>query len=432
MPKTRSRGNGEGTIFKREKNGKMYWVAEYTLDMVDKNGRRKRRTVYGKTRQEVKTKLEKILVELNTNTYVDKSKVIFKDLCREFIDSGYKMNKLSESSYLRKMHTYNDICEHYMADMEIQKIKESDVKDFLFFITKYSNSVIGKIYGIVNNTFKRAVRKNIISYNILDDKIEFCKPKSVKKDKVVHGFTVDEQQKFLKALKEDTSYKYHYHFLLSLYTGMRMGEINALDIDDIDFENKMIHVRRTLTKDKNDITIMGTYAKTKNGVRDIIMDDQVEYIIKQYLKHEYVPNKENLLFYNIKKGCYYTTGQINMVFKRFCEHYNIGIGYNVNQHMLRHTFATRCIESGMPANVLSKIMGHADIRTTLEIYCDVFNNYEKVHANRTYDYLNKNQLLLTKHNDVIPTKELNFMVEKLQKMYQKQDDNLIKIMKLIK
>lgn len=100
--------------------------------------------------------------------------------------------------------------------------------------------------------------------------------------------------------------------------------------------------------------------------------------------------------------------------------------------MLRHTFATRCIESGMPANVLSKIMGHADIRTTLEIYCDVFDNYEKKHANRTYEYLNQHQLLLSQINeDSIPEKELNKIINNIKKMYVKQDDKLIKLLKLI-
>ena len=53
-------------------------------------------------------------------------------------------------------------------------------------------------------------------------------------------------------------------------------------------------------------------------------------------------------------------------------------------------------------------MGHADIRTTLEVYCDVFANYEKQHANRTYDYLKQNNLLLAQINeDTIPQEELN-------------------------
>ncbi len=434
MGTTKKRGNGEGTIFKREINGKTFWVTEYTIAMYDeKTGKRKRKTIYGKTRQEVKNKLEKIITDLNTDSYVDKSKVKFKDLTKEFIDNGYKLNQLSDSSYVRKLNTYNQICTHYMADMEIQKISEDDLKDFLIYITKYSNSVIGKIYGVVNNTFKRAVRKNIIKYNFLDDKMEFCKPKSNRKDKNVHGFTIDEQKKFINAIINDTSYKYHYQFLLSLYTGMRMGEINALDKDlDIDFDNKIIHVRRTLTKNTEDKTVMGSYTKTKNGIRDIVMDEQVEFILKEYINKEYQPNTENLLFFNVKKNTYYTTGQINMVFKRFCEHYNIGKGYDVNQHMLRHTFATRCIEAGMPANVLSKIMGHADIRTTLEIYCDVFDNYEKQHSNRTYDYLNKNNLLLSQINDDnIPSEELDKIVNNIKKMYLKKDDKLIKILKLI-
>lgn len=434
MGTTKKRGNGEGTIFKREINGKTFWVTEYTIAMYDeKTGKRKRKTIYGKTRQEVKNKLEKIITELNTDSYVDKSKVKFKELTKEFIDNGYKLNQLSDSSYVRKLNTYNQICSHYMADMEIQKITEDDLKDFLIYITKYSNSVIGKIYGVVNNTFKRAVRKNIIKYNFLDDKIEFCKPKSNKKDKSVHGFTIEEQKQFIQAIKNDTRFKYHYQFLLSLYTGMRMGEINALDKDlDIDFKNKVIHIRRTLTKDTNDKTVMGSYAKTKNGIRDIVMDEQVEFILKEYINKEYQPNTENLLFFNVKKNTYYTTGQINMVFKRFCEHYNIGKGYDVNQHMLRHTFATRCIEAGMPANVLSKVMGHADIRTTLEIYCDVFDNYEKQHSNRTYDYLNKNNLLLSQINDDnIPSEELDKIVNNIKKMYLKKDDKLIKILKLI-
>lgn len=109
-----------------------------------------------------------------------------------------------------------------MADMEIQKITEKDVKSFLVYITKYSNSVIGKIYGLINNTFKIAIRRKIITDNFLDNKMEFCKPTSSKRDKEVHGFTLEEQKKFIEAINSDLAYKYHYQFLLSLYTGMRM------------------------------------------------------------------------------------------------------------------------------------------------------------------------------------------------------------------
>jgi integrase len=394
MATSKKRGNGEGTIFKREINGKTYWIAEYTIEMYDKNGKRKRKTISGKTRQEVKLKLEKVITELNTNSYVDKSKITFKTIAKEYIDTEYLMNKLKPSSYKRKLLTLNEISRHYIADMELQKITEKDLKDFFIYITKYSNSVIAKIYGIVNQTFKIAVRKNILRYNFLDDQIEFSIPYSNIKDKQIKAFTIEEQQQFVKALKEDTKYRYKYQFLIALFTGMRMGEINALDLDDIDFKNKIIHIRRTITRGLDERAMIGTYTKTINGTRDIIMDNHVENILKEYLSSSYYKENDlHLLFCNSKKECI-STDTTNMMFKYICEQYNIGDGFKLHQHMLRHTFATRCIEAGMPASVLAKIMGHANVSTTLNVYCDVFDKFKQTHIDLSYNYLKENGLTM--------------------------------------
>lgn len=394
----KKRGNGEGTIFKREINGKTFWVTEYTIAMYDvKTGKRKRKTIYGKTRQEVKNKLEKVITELNTNTYVDKSKITFYTLAKEFIDNGYKMNKLKETSYSRKLHTLKNISGHYIANMELQKITENDLKDFLVYITKYSDSVIAKIYGIVNNTFKIAVRRNILRYNFLDDQLEFEIPLSKKfknKSKAVSAFTIEEQKQLISALLDAKKFRYKYQIFLSLYTGMRMGEINALDINDIDFENKIIHIRRTITRTFDDRATIGSYTKTVNGIRDLIMDSFVEKLLKEYLSSEYyIENDFNLLFCNSYKQCI-STDTVNMMFKCFCKDNNIGKGYDVHQHMLRHTFATRCIEAGMPASVLAKIMGHANVATTLNVYCEVFDKFKKEHLDMSFEYLEKQGLTI--------------------------------------
>ena len=82
----------------------------------------------------------------------------------------------------------------------LQKITEKDLKDFFAYITKYSNSTIAKIYGIVNNTFKIAVRRNILRFNFLDDQIEFSIPYSNNRDKKVSAFTIEEQKKLIIAL----------------------------------------------------------------------------------------------------------------------------------------------------------------------------------------------------------------------------------------
>lgn len=393
MGTSKKRGNGEGTIFKREIKGKTYWIAEYTIEMYDKNGKRKRKTISGKTRQEVKLKLEKVITELNTNTYVDKSKITFYQIAKEFIDTGYEMNKLKPSSYQRKLNTLKSILTHYIANMELQKITEKDLKDFFAYITKYSNSTIAKIYGIVNNTFKIAVRRNILRFNFLDDQIEFSIPYSNNRDKKVSAFTIEEQKKLIIALKETTC-RYKYQFLISLFTGMRMGEINALDLDDIDFENKIIHIRRTITRGLDERAMVGSYTKTKSGTRDIIMDSNVEAIFREYLSSSYYyKNDLHLLFCNSRKQCI-STDATNMMFKYICEQYNIGNGSAMHQHMLRHTYATRCIESGMPASVLAKIMGHANVSTTLNVYCEVFDKFKQSHIDLSLNYLKENDLLI--------------------------------------
>lgn len=303
------------------------------------------------------------------------------------------MNKLKPSSYKRKLHTLQEISTHYIAEMELQKITENDLKDFFAYITKYSNSTIAKIYGIVNHTFKIAVRRNILRYNFLDDQLEFSIPYSDIKDKKVSALTIEEQQQFIKAMKE-TNCRYKYQFLVSLFTGMRMGEINALDIDDIDFTNKIIHIRRTITRGLDERAMIGTYTKTINGTRDIIMDSHVESIFKEYLSSSYYhENDMHLLFCNSRKQCI-STDTTNMMFKYICEQYNIGKGYELHQHMLRHTFATRCIEAGMPASVLAKIMGHANVSTTLNVYCDVFDKFKQTHIDLSYNYLKENGLTM--------------------------------------
>lgn len=398
MGTSKKRGNGEGTIFKRLVHGKPMWVTEYTISMYDnKTGKRKRKTIYGKTRQEVKLKLEKTITELNTNTYVDKSKVTFYTLAKEFIDTGYKMNKLQESSYSRKLYTLKNISSHYMANMELQKITDNDVKDFLSYITKYSNSVIAKIYGIVNNTFKIAVRRNILRYNFFDDQLEFEIPLSSKyknKSKSVSAFTIEEQKQLVEELLKAKKFRYKYQIFLSLYTGMRMGEINALDINDIDFENKIIHIRRTITRTFDDRAKIGLYTKTVNGIRDLIIDSNVENILKEYLSSEYyTENDYNLLFCNSNNECI-STDTVNVMFKYFCRDNNISKGYDVHQHMLRHTFATRCIESGMPAAILAKIMGHANVSTTLNVYCEIFDKFKKEHLDMSLEYLKKQGLTI--------------------------------------
>ena len=100
------------------------------------------------------------------------------------------------------------------------------------------------------------------------------------------------------------------------------------------------------------------------------------------------PNKDNLLFYDYYKDRVISTGQVNLYYQRLCK--SIGIPAE-GQHALRHTFATRCIEAGVPPVVLKSWLGHSDIHITLDTYTDIFKNPDHSAVNSLDDYLDEMQ-----------------------------------------
>ena len=111
-------------------------------------------------------------------------------------------------------------------------------------------------------------------------------------------------------------------------------------------------------------------AKTKTGKRDVPVSKALRPYLEQALD-EFVENPEGLLFYNFKMDMPITSDLVNAYFRRICMRLDIPI---YGQHCLRHTFATRCIESGVKPIVLKNWLGHRDIHTTLDTYTDVFEN----------------------------------------------------------
>lgn len=378
------RSNGEGTITFHKASER--YMAQYTKP----NG--KRGTVYGKTKKEVSQKLTKALAEINNGTYLERSKKTLIEVMEKVVRDRYESNVTGENAYRTNLDIMKRIKKSPIATMEIQKITEDDVQEYLNSMTsKYADDTIRKDCYLLSATFRRATVKGYIRRNIFDNKEELKRPKSKRVATKVTALTLTEQRKLEKVLKDYDNAKIRNIILLALRTGMRSGEILALKISDIDLENKIIHVKRTLTKDVNAKVIMGETTKTYNSTRDIKIDELTESILRNSIGL-YEFNPYNVLF--SENGKYITGAKVNIKFKQICRDNNINAGYKVKFHMLRHTFATRCIESGMPANVVQKKLGHHDVEITLNKYTDVFAKFEESQTKSYIDYLKENQLAL--------------------------------------
>lgn len=383
----KTRGNGEGSIYYNQ--SKELWCSQYIVG-IGESGKLKRKTMYGKTRKEVKDKLEQLITQLRNEKYIDKSNITVGELGQRIVDEGFELNYLNEGSYLRKKEILKKIKQSEIGSIAVQKVTNEIIIKFLKFLTQYSQSMIKKEYGLLKNIFERAVAENILLKNPMVYTPQLKMPKSKKQTKKVKALTIDEQKKFVQALKE-TDCKYKDQMLLMLYTGLRMGEINALSKENINIKRKEIEVKRTVTRDKDDKPKLGNTTKTYAGKRKIKCEN--EYIM-QILTNRMQQESGELLFTE-KSGQIVKTSNVNQEFKRICKQQVITKQPDqTNQHMLRHTYATRCIESGMRAEVLQKILGHTDIKTTINTYCDIFAEYEKSSIDQVNKYLKEKGLLL--------------------------------------
>ena len=392
------RGNGEGTIYYSEKLNK--WVGQFTVGKKS-NGSLNRKSVYGNTRKEVKEKMTKALADIQDKTFINKSDITISQLGQSLIDIKFESNRITEATYGRALGTFNIIKESSIADIPIQKVEVYQLQDFMNKQKDYANSYIDKIYEMLGSVFKEAIKREIISKNPL---LNVLKPKSTKQDKKIDSLTIEEQKAFVAELKAE---QYKNIFLLALHSGMRIGEILALTPGNIDFNKKLIHITNTLTKDKNGKVKIGEKTKTYESNRDIPITIILEPILKECVS-SYIPNENNLLFCHYN-GSIISPSTINTQFKKICKNANIkvittkkkkGVDSDgndkfvnlktsmVNTHMLRHTYATRCIESGVPAEVLQKLLGHKNISITINTYTTIFNKF-KINALDNYiNYIN--------------------------------------------
>lgn len=440
--KSKSRYNGEGSFYFDKAKERYYGVVTigYTAD-----NKPIRKKVSDKDFNAARKKFKELKAQIEAGTYVDKDDSLLQDVISSLIEKNKLLNLIGQTTYNRDLGTLKHIQRDPIGRMPIQSITDRDVLIFLNKKLDLSDSYLRKIWRQLNMAFNHAVAENIINRNPM---AQLRRPKSKTPTKKIYALTLQEQKKLVETLSGAERYnKFSPVLRLMLLTGMRPGEALALDKDkDINFNFNRIVIRRTITKDINDRACLGDVTKTENGMRTIVMSDACKKLLLEYLK-TWQPNPLNLLFYDHENEHLFSTNQLNSAFKHIIQKYDIihfekafaplsekrepirfrkytfykkengeykslksepsdwikrqGKYFYIKKitdkpfspHMLRHTFATRCIESGMPVKVLSKLLGHSDIQITLNTYCDVFDKFENDAVKQAEKYMEKLTLI---------------------------------------
>ncbi|MBR1483020.1 MAG: tyrosine-type recombinase/integrase [Ruminococcus sp.] len=252
-------------------------------------------------------------------------------------------------------------------------------------IDTYAGSTIKQTFIAMGTMFRAAVMNDVISKHPMDG-VRYTKPVKAASDHRV--LTVDEQKIFLKVAKSSHNY-YQYAFILE--TGLRTGELIGLTWDAIDWDNHTLTVNKTLEfRHKQKFWRAGP-PKTQTSYRTIPLTAQAYNILLE-LKEKRKTQKlseelsqvltftdrktgqtsslvmSDLVFINFRTGMPAKNSSYDTHLYKLCE--TAGIP-PFSMHTLRHTYATRAIESGMQPKILQKLLGHASITTTMDTYVHV-------------------------------------------------------------
>ena len=358
---------------------------------------------------EAKAFLTTIQCQQSNDIYIKNNGIPLNQLMRALAKRKLDMNVIKETQYNRILSAIKKLEKEPFTKKNIEDISSDEIQAYLNSLKSYSQSTISKEKDQFAQAFKYALNKGYILQNPM---IEVIEPKSEKPPKIVRALEIEEQQMLTNYLMniplENEPYKVAY--LMQMYLGLRIGEALALKTSDINLERDLIHISRTLTFDKNHKLIMGDFPKSFAGIRDIPIPKFIrEEIINQMRLAE--NHKENLLFVN-SQGNYADPKNANKFLKSTLEKVNIN---DITTHSLRHTYGTRCIEAGMRAVALQRLMGHSDISVTMNTYVSVFNKYKEAELEKLNDYyLNNNMFqptafqLLEKNNYYMNKEEKEF------------------------
>lgn len=298
--------------------------------------------------------------------------------------SNYKEGIVSNNTTKNYKNRYQVSIKKEIGNMKLSDVKQIHCQRILndmFDIGQYSYGTIELTQITLHAIFKGAIENGYLYRNPADG----LKLKRRNADEEERRVLTREEQRIFKEYAKNTLY--YNAYCLVLETGLRVGEIGGLQWDDIDFDKKCLHVKRTILQEKG-----GFYfgkPKSRLSKRKVPLTNEAISILQAQKSLQNKLRIKSKDWHSEWDGLVFTTINGNPVGSSTFRTMMIRIVKNINfdrqcsnpdsyeefehiyMHSLRHTFATRCIENGVNPKALQKMLGHSTLSVTMDLYVHV-------------------------------------------------------------
>lgn len=400
---TKKRSNGEGTYYQLSDRT---WVHQITYGRKP-DGSPLRKSFKGRTKaicrerreawiaeqealkdQEAAAKSEAVRAEELRIAlgHSPESEILFEDAFLGWLKLYKSPPTRKPSTYASYLDTYNIHFSEYFAKLPLYAITQDVVQDYYQKKQLNGSRKDGKEGGLSPKTIRNhhMILKDFFSYAVTKYKLDanpaLGTTRPVVVNREVRVLTPSEMQIFMEEVMLETQ---RVAILTDLFTGLRVGELLALEIGDLDLERQTLSINKNLIRvntaalsldnpnirilnyDPNKKThlIVQNLPKTKTSYREIAISDGLCELLIRHLytmAHSSWPNPENLMFPS-KAGTHVDPKSFEIRLSAVSKRCEIK---KVNPHALRHTLATRLVEEKIPLNIVQGILGHASIETT--------------------------------------------------------------------
>jgi len=364
------------------------WAYRVDIGTNSVTGKRKQKYKSGfSTQKKAMLAASQVQLALSNNEYIPDKAITFGKFAQEWF-SLYAVNAKEQSSILRKKQIR--ILNRYLGEIRLQDIEPRRYQKLILALSKdYSYNTLLGIHAVSCMIFKKAVQFKIISESpsqyvqIPKKQIAvhmMAEKKYLEKEDLLH---------FLRVIKREGHYQDYELFLVLAYTGMRIGEVCALQWTDIDIQNKLISITKTIYNDSRIKNFTYGTPKTKKSIRTIAIDDVVVHALKAYqskqkqyrLAHANTFVDHNAVFTS-RKFPGYPLNRMAAEWKMKYYLKKAHLPLTLTPHSLRHTHVSLLAEAGVDLYEIMERLGHRNDMTTRSIYLHITKGKQRNASDR--------------------------------------------------